>query len=51
MSLTPTVKATDPPPANPPLCTIGWFQLTPKPKQIKINAKIHQMCPQKKSSR
>ena len=34
-SLTPTATATDPPPAKYPLCTVGKFARTKKPKEIK----------------
>ena len=34
LSLTPTATATDPPPTNSPLCTVGWFTKTKNPKKM-----------------
>ena len=54
LSLMPTVRATDPPPAiTPPLCTVGWFAKThmfvyPKTQKYFKTQKIVQTCQTKK---
>ena len=39
VSLTPTVKATYPPPSNSPIISVGWLAKTPKPLKISKHKK------------
>ena len=51
LSLTPTVTATDPPPANSPTMhsTVGWFPIIPKPPKNSKMQKISETGKEKKA--
>ena len=51
LSLRPTATPKDPPPANTPLCTVGWFAKTRKPEKKFKHQKNHQNCKNLKTSR